>query len=683
MHPTTSSSNRFSLLTIVLTAAFGATLLAGNDQAPATTPVAAAGLPDEVTSERRGKVVEAPDNIRRFRPEEPKPVDGAPAAAPLSPEAIVWNQHVQTLANPFFEGRGPGTKGIEYAADYIEYYFKEAGLTPPFPEPEQDPENPDPDPVTYRQPFKIAGQKVQVLDESVLVNGQPIDKGHDYVVLGNSGNGEVEAPVTFVGYSIEQGQDGYSSYPTDADLKGRIAMMLRYEPLDDKGRSRWSESRYSRNAAIVPKMNNAADRGAVGIILVNPPGLPQMTRRLEATEASQFGGDFKIPIIQVSREVAERILSAGEPQQRDLMTLRKLADDGELKTVPLKDDVRVRLAAKLERSKIETENIGGVIKGNGPLAKQWIIIGAHYDHLGYGNFGSAEGITAAGKIHPGADDNASGIAGLLLLVDKINEALREGKGYANRRSILFLAFSAEESGLGGSRYFVQHPTMAAENVNLMINMDMIGRLRDKQVLVTGTGTAEGFSDMLQPFFEDSGLTVNVSPGGNGPSDHTSFFNAGIPVLMFNTGLHEEYHTPADVASTVNAAGAVQVLDLVKDLAIKFATEYDPLKFVRNTQGGGGSRVGARVRLGIMPGEYGENEKPGVLVANVSEGTSAAEAGIRAGDILIAWNGEPMEGPRNLGTFLRAHKPGDVVTLTLLRSGETMTVPVTLKASEQK
>ncbi|MGI9015095.1 MAG: M28 family peptidase [Phycisphaerales bacterium] len=229
------------------------------------------------------------------------------------------------------------------------------------------------------------------------------------------------------------------------------------------------------------------------------------------------------------------------------------------------------------REEMATDNVGGVLRGRGQLADQWIIIGGHYDHVGYGRPGRR---AADSPVHPGADDNASGTAGVLILAEKFAKAYEDAGDDANLRSILFMAFSAEEMGLLGSRHYVRNSTLNAEDIHLMINLDMIGRLRGDTLMVQGVETARGLLDRIHPHLQESELTIYADPTGQGPSDHASFYGGGIPVLFFFTGTHDVYHRPGDFGYTVNPHGAARILKLVWNVAFDEASDPDRLRFTR-------------------------------------------------------------------------------------------------------
>lgn len=528
-----------------------------------------------------GQVVEGPSNIRQFRPVEERgefdaaTVNLGSVFEELGADAARWYLHVQTLANPFFEGRAPGTDGIERAASYIEFYFRQAGLEPAFPRASGDNDDPW---VSYRQPFdlELRGKPVTVELAEALIGDRPMDRGKDFVALGVSGSGEATASVTFVGYGIEDGPDGYSSFDKDTDLTGRIAILLRHEPLADDGFSQWSERGFSRHAGLLAKLQTVADRGAAGIIVVTPSGAGGADNGLMPLERSTIGSSLRIPVVQMTPKAINRVLYKVDRRKRMLRELTDLANNGEATTIDMSGRSQVTLRTKIRRAARPTANIGGVLRGSGRLADEWLVIGAHYDHVGYGYTGARR--NNKGQVHPGADDNASGTAALLVLADRLKRRYAADRR-TDRRSILFIAFSAEEAGLVGSRHYVEHATVDPDDMFAMVNMDMVGRLRSGELSISGTGTAEEFNELLTPHVRASGLTVAFTPSGMGPSDHANFARAEVPVLFMFTGLHDAYHTPADQAHTVNPRGAVRVIDLADSIVEDLAKRKESLTFI--------------------------------------------------------------------------------------------------------
>ena len=588
----------------------------------------------------------------------------------------LYNTHITTLASPFFEGRAPGLAGDRRAADYVEFYMRDAGLEPGFTDDDGAP--------SFRQAFRATTETIAT-NQFVLATGRDGDAvtlkpGADFNPLNASGNGVAAGPLAFVGYSIEDGPDGYSSYGEKDSLEGKIALMLRFEPMNDEGQSRFSDDgRWTGRASFAPKLTAAAERGAEAIIIVAPPGVAD-PRAGRLPEMNSFRGlpQLDVPLIFASRDAVDRMLDG---TGTTLMDLRTKADEaGGVETMP----VTMTVAVELERRPIMTDNVGGILRGSGDLADEYVVIGAHYDHVGYGFFGSRSGARGAGIIHPGADDNASGTSGVLILAKLLSEQYAK-RGDTPRRSIFFQAYGAEEMGLIGSRHHARNPITDVDKHHAMINLDMIGWLRDDRLEIYGTGTATEFDEMIARLNEDNGLDIRSIPGGSGPSDHAAFYAIGIPVLFLHTGLHPVYHMPADVADLINREGAIRVVELAQEFALELAMMEGDLEFVQSGRGNVNRTLPApvvNVRFGVAPGDY-SGSTPGILLGDVFEGTSAAEAGLKAGDVMITWNGNKLDTVESWMPFLGKHKPGDKVVIEYLRDGERRRTTATLKARDEQ
>jgi len=638
-----------------------------------------------------GSMVSAPASVTSFRPDadSSRPMfdsEGrfigniAEIFAAMPPEAVEWLGHVFTLAGPYFEGRAGGLAGFERATDYMGFHFRQLGLEPAFPEADSDD---DQTWTSYRQPFSYPARMMDrplELEAAMLQIGpRMLEHGTDFTVLASSGGHVVTAPLSFAGYGIATGPDDYSSFAEDDDLTGRTVLLLRYEPLNDEGRSRWSDNRFSARAGLVGKYRALIERGAAAILLVNPPGAVDGERSLQSMAGSARGAmPLGIPILHITEAVAEELLLSASGE--DLMTWRRRADAGEIGAVHFDGGMQTTIEGRTSLgaggSEWPSANAGGVLRGRGTLADEWVIIGGHHDHLGYGRSGT-RAPNERGSLHPGADDNASGTAGVLVMARMMKEWYDSMPEDQPRRSLLFMGFGAEEAGLYGSAHFIDHPTIPLDKVNMMINFDMIGRLRGNRLMLNGTGTAEEFETLLPPLVERSGLTVAMSPGGRGPSDHANFYRAGIPVLFFFTGLHDEYHTPADTAETVDPVGAVRVLAMAHDVLEQVAVSPQRLSFQRGETRVAQRRAAAppRPRLGIVIGQA-DDDQEGVVIGSVSDGGAAAEAGLQAGDRIIRWNDEDVTGA-TIAPFLGRHAPGDQVRLGIRRGTEELTITVTL------
>ena len=614
----------------------------------------------------------------------------------LGEDVALYDMHVVTLSNPFFEGRGSTTIGNERAADYLAWHFEAMGLVPAFSETDHvDGVEVVTANATYSQPFapsEVRGRRgprpVRVLGSEASMRlgegkwGQLID-GLDYSVLGCSGSGEVEGELVFVGYSIAAGQNGYLGYPPGTSLKGKVAVALRYEPVDEAGASKWAESgSWSIHAPIEAKVSSAARRGAAAVIIVTPPGIPgeDAAELLEPGETAD--GEFEIPVIMLSQERADFLLSKADPEGRSLLELRKLVD-GSPAIIEM-PGASVKISTDVDRTPDMTRNVGGLLRGKGSLADEIVVVGAHFDHVGYGRSGDR----TPENIHAGADDNASGTSAMLLAAARLSERYAGLPADAEARSILFLGFSAEEMGLLGSRFYAEHPMAPIEDHVFMFNMDMVGRVRDGALHVGGQTTAEGLGEWAQPFLDSAGFDIQPLPRGVfGRSDQASFFRAGVPCMFFFSGFHDDYHKPGDVSVLINRVGAVRVSTMCQEMVMAMATRPDRPVFVdddgsgrRDTQRPPAVRPqGARIRFGARP-QY-EYSGEGVFIEGVSEGTSAAEAGLQAGDVITHWSGTKVSSLEEYAAALGTGKPGDEVEITFVRDGETRTVKVTLKAPD--
>lgn len=326
---------------------------------------------------------------------------------------------------------------------------------------------------------------------------------------------------------------------------------------------------------------------------------------------------------------------------------------------------------------VTAENVAGVLRGSGDLAGQYIVVGAHLDHLGHGAEGS-RGVT--GELHPGADDNASGVAGVLLMAQKLAADYAQPQG--DRRSVLFIAFSGEESGLTGATHYANNPIAPITTHTLMINFDMIGRIQGGHLSVSGVGTAATLGDLVGPIFDASDLIEQIEPAISGRSDHWSFYEVGVPVLFVTQAdEHDDYHTQNDVSWKVNRTDGAATAAVFAQVVRAVAARPDNLAFVGGQRPSAGPSMGdIRVRFGIRPGTYVEGVQ-GVPVGGVTPDSPADYAGVLAGDLLVAWNGQPVGDVRDWMGQLMRHNPGDVVTIAVERGGERIELRVTLQGRD--
>lgn len=598
----------------------------------------------------------------------------------VSENVRVYDEHITVLSSPFMEGRLPGTEGMERAKDYMQYYFMQYGLQPAF-------EIEDSEALSYRQPFELGGT-ITMHDQALTAakgdESMEFELGTDFEMTGLGSAGTVTGPVVFVGYSIASGPEDYSSYGEDESLDGKIAVMYRFEPMDEDGNSLWwDQGPWSPNAGFRGKVRAAVSRGAAGVIVVNTPGANDDRVNELMSRAGAVTDD--VPVFMMSIDAGSKLLEAGDPNGRNAMQLRWHADAGE-GTVDM-PGLEVTLSGRLEENPVLAENVAGLLPGRGELADELIVVGAHLDHLGMGDFGSRSG---PGRLHPGADDNASGSAAVIMLAQKLAadyEALPED---ADARAVLFMGFSAEESGLNGSRYYVENPMVPLERHALMINFDMIGRVSDGEISVSGAGTGEGMEEWLAPIAEASSMNVQVSARPGGGSDHTSFQRRGVPILFGSADIHDDYHTYRDTSDKINREGAAGTVELFHAILNGAALMDDRFTFVepprRNRRGGGGggesnaalmARVNVRVGIRTEATEDGN----GLRVLEVVGDTAAAEAGLQSGDVILRWNQTDLTERMDLIRQLAEHEPGDEVDLSVDRDGTEISVIIKLRARE--
>jgi len=567
-------------------------------------------------------------------------------------------RHVKFLSSPELTGRGVDTPGIKLARDYIAAEFAKSGLKP------------GGDNGGFLQGFDVAvGVNVTEPSNLALGSDPSLEVNTQWVPLGLSTSGKVHAPMVFAGYGITAKEYGYDDY-AGIDAKGKIVLVLRYEPPPKSDASPFRKfPDYSSHAVLRSKASNARAHGAAGMILVDPNNSGDEKTELLSTRSSLWRGGNSLVAAQIKRQVVEEWLGA---RGVSLRALKEEIDANEKPaSKPIPDGV-VSLQVSLQENRQRVENIVGILPG-AALAQENIVIGAHYDHLGEGHFGT-RGPGTEGQIHPGADDNASGTAVLLDLA-------RRMRRLPNRpaRTVVFVAFSAEELGLYGSRAFADRSPLA-KATKAMLNLDMVGRLRENRLTVFGTRSSAGFSGLVSADAARLGLTIRESDDV-GRSDHMSFYRKKIPVLHFFTGLHDDYHRPTDTWEKLNIDGMAKVSDLVLLTALQLADAQPPIGFVslpsRPPERGIAGGQGVRAYLGTIP-EYG-TATDGVQLAGVSSGSPAARAGLREGDVIIRLAEKKIQNIEDLTDALSARKAGDEVEVVVLRSGKPLTLKATLSS----
>lgn len=583
-----------------------------------------------------------------------------------------YRNHVAYLASDELGGRGIGEPGIDLAAEYIAKEFKDAGLEPGGAD------------GFYFQPFDLKMWKR--IGEKTNLAANAGDKrlafkiGEDFTPMPWSDSGELKGGVAFVGYGIDHGENGYDDY-AGIDVKGKIVVMLRYEPLfllDDPAKP----EEHSRHAQFRLKAERATDREAAAVIVVDPDHGKGEDKLCEFGRGG--GGNYGVPMLHLTRAAASRLLAAGG--LADVATLQKQIEStkkpasAELKGVEIRGEVELASAGP------NVKNVLGILRGSGPHADEFVVVGGHHDHLG--NSTPMFRPNEPKQIHNGADDNASGTSAVIEAARLLASGPKPG------RSILFMTFSAEESGLLGSRHWVNHPTIPLKQVVAMINMDMVGRLRKNMLEVGGMRTGEGFEKMVHQLGKEYGFDIHDGGGGRGPSDHASFYGKNVPVLFLFTGLHKQYHKPDDDIDLINAEGAAHIAEMAADMALEIAARPERPKFSKDSRpepllnpdnpDSGRPRSPRRERRGVVTaadrklGIYADAkdaEKRGVLLADVNETQAAAKAGLRAGDRILAIDETEVKSAADIRGLLEKSS-SDSVSVRYEREGkvETVTVP---------
>lgn len=567
----------------------------------------------------------------------------------------IWS-HIFTLASEEFEGRGSGTAGNEAAARYIAERFAEQRLKPIGTARYHDLQAPM-DGSGYFQPFRVyVGAEVGKANRlEAEVNGKRLTfklREH-FLPEAVATTGSAKGELVFVGYGIHSSLAGHEDY-AGIDVKGKVVIALEGTPPVTEGPNLLRAYQSAR-----AKARTAKEQGAVALLLVEKQDAPLPTM------LAGRGTDAGIPVVTMHRQAAQRLFAACGVSLDDLWKNPSSRPLGRA-SVLVQTEVTQRYGA--------TANIIGMVEGTDPqLKNEYIVIGAHMDHLGWGLQGGSMYAGNLPALHYGADDNASGTAALLELAQYF-------AANPTKRSLIFMAFSGEEMGLLGSAYYTNRPIVPLENTIAMLNMDMIGRLRNDQLTISGVDTSPVWRPLLEELNREAGFNLSLSGSGFGASDHSSFFAKRIPVLFFFTGMHREYHTPADKPETINAPGTAKVARLVADVTEQIANAPERLAFSEpqaTPRRGSGQERGVRVYIGTVP-DFSEEGK-GLRLTGVREGSPAAKAGLRAGDVIIQFGDRKVENIYDYTDAMNRYKPGDTVTVVILRDGKEMEVRLTLEA----
>lgn len=587
------------------------------------------------------------------------------AAGARLPEGIDGRrmvEDVKALAGEKYKGRFTGTPELDEAAKWIAKNFEKAGLKPPFAEAPGKPQ--------YLQKLVVSTESRLGKKNTLKVAGRELTVAKDYVPRVFSGSGNVRAGMVFAGYGITAKEYNYDDY-AGLDVKGKVVVVLRYEPQDQDEKSVFQGKNRTRHAGLDTKAINAKLHGAAAMILINNA----VTFPEDAEKLDKFGGesgamDVGIPVVQVKANLAAAWFAESK---HDLPGIVKAIDkmlSPQSFAFPAAMQAEMRVA--VERVMRPTFNVAGYLPGE---TGEYVVIGGHYDHLGFGRqFSMAP--NEVPKLHPGADDNGSGTAAVMELARYFSKLPKQ------KRGILFVAFTGEEIGLLGSSHLAGKMPLPIEQCVAMINMDMVGRMVDGKFHVAGVATGSTFRAVLEEVVRgdaalkpDFGETLSI-----GGSDHTSFAAKNIPTLFFFSGLHADYHKPSDTWDKIEPGSFERLIRVVAGAAeelVSAGTRPEFRKVEAPPAPGGGGGGGYGPYFGSVP-DFAE-VPGGVKLADVRAGSPAAKAGLKGGDILVEFDGKPVTNLQEYTYVLRAKAPGDAVEVKVKRLGETLTFRVVLEA----
>ena len=633
-----------------------------------------------------------------------------PNSTTASPDRL--RQIVEYLASDALEGRRTGTSGANDAAHYIAGEFNRFGLRPGL-QMAKPARTRGENQARYLQPFPYVSQVELGQNNLFYVNPGKADDiaqfrvREDWMPLGFSSNASVRgAEFAFAGYGISSAELKYDDFAVSA-AKDRAAIIFAGTPDGDN-----PHGQFARAGEIRFKVAAARAAGVRALLIIaNEEKLNEdRLSRLSYDNAGEAG----IPVIVISRRLAGKILGDGALFDYQKFADARLAvpkpdpdglstrvDPGRRYRLPV-TGLKLDLSTNVIRRESPSFNVVGILPGGDPKLKdEAIVIGAHYDHLGRGGEGSLA--AREGQIHHGADDNASGVAGLIELARMFSS-----QNPKPRRTIVFIAFSGEEEGLIGSSYYVNHPVVPLANTVAMINMDMIGRLKDEKLIVGGVGTASELRTILnthnlknlttaanrvQPVSQNgikppglplgSNLTIDpaarvfdltLNEDGYGPSDHSSFYSKQVPVLFFWTGTHEDYHKPSDTSDKINYEGEARVVtfaaNIVRDID---QSDKRPTYTVARSESQGRSS-GFRVYLGTIPNYADSND--GLKLDGVRDNSPASKAGLKAGDKIVKMAGHDVKNVYDYSYALGEMKAGQEYEVEILRGTERLTLKIT-------
>ncbi|MCH8872341.1 M28 family peptidase [candidate division KSB1 bacterium] len=580
---------------------------------------------------------------------------------------------VTFLASDKLEGRMSGTKGTKMAADYITSRFNEIGLKPLG------------DNGSFFQEFQFTSGMKIIPRKNHLEIFKGGDKAlkfeveKDFRPLAFSADGEIEGEVVFAGYGLSvpgKLAEGYDSY-SGLDVKDKLVLVLRYVPEEVSVKRRQTLNRYAglRYKALVAREN-----GARALLVVSGPNSPR-SGELVPLKFDRVGASSGIVAASISGKAAEALFSYAE---KDLKTVQSDLDQENPHALGsfLLPRVKVKLSTGVERVKKPDRNVIGVLPATaqGGSAES-VIIGAHYDHIGFGEIGSLAHKGEEGQIHNGADDNASGTSTVLEVAASLAE-LHKRQPNDFKRDIVFALWSGEELGLIGSSYFTENPALELEKTVAYLNFDMVGRLRENKLLLQGLGSSSTWTKLIEKKNVAAGFNLNLQDDPYLPTDATSFYTKEVPVLAFFTGSHDNYNRPTDDAGTLNYEGMERITKFAQNIILDLVKSSDRPDYVKveRTKSGGGDRETLRAYLGTIP-DYVAEGTGGVKLSGVRAGGPADKAGLKGGDVIIEFAGQNITNIYDYTYALDAVKIGVAVKVVIVRDDEELTLTIIPEARE--
>ena len=622
------------------------------------------------------------------------------------------------LASDELQGRGVETEGINKAAEFIRDEFQKAGLNVS-----------EADSGAY-QPFAMVTGTKLGKENTLTLNGPDgktisLKYDEEFETCSFGGSGQFDGEVVFLGYAIDSKE--YTDIPEDLDLKGKIALIIRRNPQQGNPHGSFANAHggVSRHAALTSKLSHAFRKGASAVLFVNDTytdkqaekelaeqiekaskQLSEVAEQLEKADPADkekydavfkkhqdarryletlqeraknpkkdelmdfgYGGSGRknsIPVFHIKQAIADELLKP--TTGKSLAEIEaEIDEDLEFRSQVLQG-WRAKGVATVEQVESEVKNVIGVLEGEGPLAHETIVIGAHYDHVGLGEEGSLA--PGSKEVHNGADDNGSGTVSLLELARRL--AARKEKP---SRRLVFIAFTAEERGLIGSNHYVKNPLFPLKDTVAMFNMDMVGRLRDDKLTVFGTGTSSRWKPLLDELGKKHGFKLAYQPEGLGPSDHAKFYSEKIPVLHLFTNTHRDYHRPSDDVDKINVPGMNRIVDFLEEIVLKTLASKERPDFVEVKGTAQLERGGSRPYFGSIP-DFGTDAK-GYAISGVSPGSPADKGGLKGGDVIVQLGKQKIGSLDDFDLALRDFKPGDQVEVTVLRDGKNIPLKVVL------